>query len=303
VGRPEAPIEPPIGGGAGPNPATGRAGGVTGVPAAVSGGASRPPARRWSPRAGLLSCGRRSPRGRHVIRALIVDDEPLARAELSQLLGETGLVEVVGRCGNALEALQALRRERPDALFLDVQMPDVSGFELLGMLDEDLAPAVVFVTAHDEFAVKAFDESAVDYLLKPVEQERLARAVERLQKTLAAGPGPAPPLPVPQITRIPCLAGRGVKLVPLAEVELVKSCEAGVFVVTQKGEYFTELTLGVLEARAGLMRCHKQYLVNVDVIDEISLSDNSLAVITTRSRHTVPVSRRHLTRLRDALGL
>ena len=241
-----------------------------------------------------------------MIRALIVDDEPLARDELRQLLVETGQVEVVASCGNALEAIQALRRERPDALFLDVQMPDVSGFELLGMLEDDLAPAVVFVTAHDEFAVKAFDESAVDYLLKPVEHDRLAQAVEKLQRLLAAGSPPtipASPPPLAEITRIPCLAGRAIKLVPLAEVELVRSGEAGVFVVTQKGEYFTELTLGVLEARAGLMRCHKQYLVNVDVIDEISLSDNSLAVITTRSRHTVPVSRRHLTRLRDALGL
>jgi len=237
---------------------------------------------------------------------VIVDDEPLAREELGRLLSDTGQVQVVAACGNALEAIHALRRERPDALFLDVEMPDVSGFELLGMLDEDLAPAVVFVTAHDEFAVKAFDESAVDYLLKPVEQDRLARAVERLQRAVAKGPGGgggAQALPTPEITRIPCLAGRAIKLVPVGEVDLVRSGEAGVFVVTAKGEYFTELTLSVLEARARLLRCHKQYLVNVDRIDEINLGDNSLAVITTKARHTVPVSRRHLTRLRAALGL
>lgn len=241
-----------------------------------------------------------------MIRAVIVDDEPLARDELARLLAETGQVQVVAACGNALEAINALRRERPDALFLDVEMPDVSGFELLGLLDEDLSPAVVFVTAHDEFAVKAFDESAVDYLLKPVEQDRLARAVERLQRVVAKGPGAAdggPALPVPEITRIPCLAGRAIKLVSVSEVDLVKSGEAGVFVVTAKGEFFTELTLSVLEARARLLRCHKQYLVNVDRIDEINLADNSLAVITTKARHTVPVSRRHLTRLRAALGL
>jgi len=240
-----------------------------------------------------------------LIRAVIVDDEPLAREELGRLLSDTGQVQVVASCGNALEAINALRRERPDALFLDVEMPDVSGFELLGMLDEDLAPAVVFVTAHDEFAVKAFDESAVDYVLKPVEQDRLARAVERLQRVVAKGPGTdgTPPLPTPEITRIPCLAGRAIKLVSVSEVDFVKSGEAGVFVVTAKGEFFTELTLSVLETRAKLLRCHKQYLVNVDRIDEINLGDNSLAVITTKARHTVPVSRRHLTRLRAALGL
>ncbi len=240
-----------------------------------------------------------------MIRAVIVDDEPLAREELRRALDEGGQVQVVAACGNALEAIQALRRERPEALFLDVEMPDVSGFELLGLLDEDLTPAVVFVTAHDEFALKAFDESAVDYVLKPIEPDRLARAVERLQRAVSRGPGAgqAQALPVPEITRIPCLAGRAIKLVAVSEVDLVKSGEAGVFVVTAKGEYFTELTLSVLESRARLLRCHKQYLVNVDRIDEVNMCDNSLAVITTKARHTVPVSRRHLSHLREALGL
>ncbi|HYS81081.1 MAG TPA: two-component system response regulator BtsR [Anaeromyxobacteraceae bacterium] len=236
-----------------------------------------------------------------MLRALIVDDEPLARDELAGLLTATGRITVVGRCGNAVEALHALRAERPDILFLDVEMPGVSGFELLGMLDEDLHPQVVFVTAHDEFAVKAFEESAVDYLLKPVDEGRLAKAVAKLEHP-PAHPGPAA-LATPEITRIPCLAARAIKLVALAEVEFVRSSEAGVYVVTAGGEFYTELTLSVLEARAHLLRCHKQYLVNVDRIDEISLAENSLAVIKTKSGQAVPVSRRHLTRLRDALGL
>ncbi|HEX7622779.1 MAG TPA: two-component system response regulator BtsR [Anaeromyxobacteraceae bacterium] len=236
-----------------------------------------------------------------MLRAVIVDDEPLARDELAGLLAATGRITVVARCGNAVEALQALRAERPDVLFLDVEMPGVSGFELLGMLDEDLHPQVVFVTAHDEFAVKAFEENAVDYLLKPVDEGRLAKAVAKLEQP------PVHPLPAglatPEITRIPCLAARAIKLVAVAEVEFVRSSEAGVYVVTAGGEFYTELTLSVLEARAHLLRCHKQYLVNVDRIDEISLGDNSLAVIKTKSGQAVPVSRRHLTRLRTALGL
>lgn len=235
-----------------------------------------------------------------MLRALIVDDEPLARDELADLLAETGRIAVVGRCGNAVEALHALRSERPDVLFLDVEMPGISGFELLGMMDEELQPQVVFVTAHDEFAVKAFEESAVDYLLKPVDEERLAKTVAKLEHP---SPRVAPAPPAPEITRIPCLAARAIKLVSVADVEFVRSSEAGVYVVTPAGEFYTELTLSVLEARAHLLRCHKQYLVNVDRIDEISLSDNSLAVIRTRSGQGVPVSRRHLTRLRAALGL
>ncbi len=236
-----------------------------------------------------------------MLRALIVDDEPLARDELAGLLTETGRLIVVGKCGNAVEALHALRALRPDVLFLDVEMPGVSGFELLGMLDDDLQPQVVFVTAHDEFAVKAFEERAVDYLLKPVDEARLAKAVARLEQPSPRGAPAA--LAAPAITRIPCLAARAIKLVAVADVEVVRSSEAGVYVVTAGGEFYTELTLAVLEARAHLLRCHKQYLVNVDRIDEISLAENSLAVIKTKSGTMVPVSRRHLTRLRTALGL
>ena len=236
-----------------------------------------------------------------MMRALIVDDEPLARDELDALLRETGRFEVVGKCGDALTALQVLRRERPEVLFLDVQMPGVSGFDLLAMLDDDLTPDVVFVTAHDAFAVKAFEENAVDYLLKPVEPERLRRTVEKLEGRRGAAVRPA--VAAPEITRLPCLAQRAIKLVAVADVEFVRSSEAGVYVVTAGGEYYTELTLAVLEARAKLLRCHKQFLVNVDRIDEISLAENSLGVIRTKSGKSVPVSRRHLTKLRAALGL
>ncbi|HTP24214.1 MAG TPA: two-component system response regulator BtsR [Anaeromyxobacteraceae bacterium] len=235
------------------------------------------------------------------MRALIVDDEPHARAELERLLAETMQFTIVGRCANAIEALHAIRQERPDVLFLDVQMPGVSGLELLGMIDDDIHPDVVFVTAHEEFAVQAFEESALDYLLKPVEKERLAKTVERLRQRRSEGAPPA--YHAPSIKRIPCLAARSIKLVPVQEVEFVKSSEAGVYVVSCQGEFYTELTLSVLEARAGLLRCHKQYLVNIDRIDEISLSENSLAVIKTKAGNTVPVSRRHLAKVREALEL
>jgi len=235
-----------------------------------------------------------------MIRALVVDDEPNAREELAALLRETGVVEVVGTCGNAVEAIPAVRRERPDVLFLDVQMPAISGFELLAMLDPGELPRVVFVTAHDEFAVRAFEENAADYLLKPVERERLARTVERLQRPAApTGPGLAPPA----IRRIPCQGARSIRLVDVAEVESVRSSEAGVYVITAAGEHFTELTLRVLEERAGLVKCHKQHLVNVDRVDEILLGDEDGATLRTRSGRSVPVSRRFLAALKDRLGV
>jgi two-component system LytT family response regulator len=240
--------------------------------------------------------------GEETMRALIVDDEPLACAELAALLLEVGQLAVVGKCLNAVEAIQAIRRERPDVLFLDVEMPGISGLELLGMIDDEERPRhVVFVTAHEEFAVQAFEKSATDYLLKPVQKERLARTLERLQ---ADGDRDGPrALAAPAIRRVPCLMARAIKLVPVQDIEYVRSSEAGVYVVTAQGEFFTELTLGVLESRAGLLRCHRQYLVNAERIDEISMAENSLAVLRTRSGATVPVSRRHLARIRAALGV
>jgi two-component system LytT family response regulator len=237
-----------------------------------------------------------------VIRALIVDDEPHARAELETLLLETGAIEIVGRCGNAVEAVHAIRSERPEVVFLDIQMPAVSGFELLSMIDDDELPEIVFVTAHDEHALRAFEERAIDYLLKPVARERLAKTVERLQRPRAAAAAALASLPRSPIRRIPCLAGKAIKLVDLAEVELVRSSEAGVYVVTAKGELFTELTLRVLEERAGLVRCHKQVLVNIDQVDEIR-PDEAGATIRTRSGKDAPVSRRFLARLRERLEI
>jgi two-component system LytT family response regulator len=235
-----------------------------------------------------------------VIRALIVDDEPHARDELESLLQETGAFTVVGRCGNAVEAIQAIRAERPEVVFLDIQMPAISGFELLSMIDDAELPDVVFVTAHDEHAVRAFEERAIDYLLKPVARERLAKTVERLRR---ARPPPAQAgYPRDAIKRVPCLVGKAIKLVDLADVELVRSSEAGVYVITAKGELFTELTLRVLEERGGLVRCHKQYLVNIEQVDEIRLEEG-LATIRTRSGKDAPVSRRFLSKLRERLEI
>ncbi len=168
-----------------------------------------------------------------MMRALIVDDEMHAREELGSLLRQTGAFEVVGSCADAVSALQALRAERPDVLFLDIQMPAISGFELLSMIDDDRMPRVVFVTAHDEHALRAFEENAVDYLLKPVALARLERTVERLRLE------PADPGVVAQlrsaIPRIPCQAGRAIKLVDASEIEFARSSEAGVYVVWPQG--------------------------------------------------------------------
>jgi two-component system LytT family response regulator len=129
---------------------------------------------------------------------------------------------------------------------------------------------------------------------------RLAKTLERLRR-LAPG-GARPPYARAEIRRIPCLSGRAIKLVDVSEVEFVRSSEAGVYVVSAKGELFTELTLKVLEERAGLVRCHKQFLVRIEAVDEIAIEEG-LASIRTRSGKDVPVSRRFLAKVRERLDI
>jgi len=236
-----------------------------------------------------------------MMRALIVDDEVHAREELQALLEETGEFHIVGNCANAFEALKAIKRVRPEVLFLDIQMPILSGFELVSMIDEEVMPIVIFVTAYDEYAVKAFEENALDYLLKPLEKQRLAKTVHKLKRMLGEGTRPA--YEGPEIKRIPCVSSNRIKLIDISDVEYVRSDIAGVYVVCSYGEFYTELTLKVLEARTNLIRCHKQYLANIDRVDEIILHENLLADMQMKSGRSIPFSRRYLKKMKVQLGL
>ena len=236
-----------------------------------------------------------------MLRALIVDDELYACEELETLLGEVGGFEVLPLCNNPLEAIRIINRERPDILFLDVQMPVLNGFELMGVIDDDILPHVVFVTAFDEFALKAFEENALDYLLKPVNHRRLAKTLARIEKSLRAT-RKTHPLHT-EITRIPCVLRGKVKLIDPKEVVYVKSDPSGLHVTCPDGEFYTDLTLKVLETRTGLLRCHKKFLVNIEQVDEIDFLENGVAEIKLRSGATLPVSRHYLKTLRMALGI
>ena len=235
-----------------------------------------------------------------MIRTLIVDDEQHAREELQALLQETAAFEIIGSCGNALDAVRLINRDKPDLLFLDIDMPVLNGFELLSLLEQEHLPQVVFVTAYDEYALKAFEEQAVDYLLKPVDRERLQKTVEKLKHSPQSLPAP---YRTAELKRIPCLGASRIKLIDPQQVEFVRSDLSGVHLVTADGEFFTELTLKTLEERTALVRCHKQYLVNPAIIDEIMLLEGGLAEIHTRSGHQLPVSRRYMKQLKETFEI
>ena len=220
-----------------------------------------------------------------MLRVLIVDDEPLARENLRILLETQRDIEIVGECGNAVEAIGAVHKLRPDVLFLDIQMPRISGLEMVGMLDPEHRPYIVFLTAFDEYAVKAFEEHAFDYLLKPIEAARLDDAQQTLKY-------------------IPCTGHSRIWLLQMEDVAFVSSRMSGIYVTDREGkEGFTELTLRTLESRTPLLRCHRQYLVNMAHLKEIRLEENGQAELLMRAGQTVPVSRRYLKSLKEAIGL
>ncbi|WP_312213253.1 two-component system response regulator BtsR [Pseudescherichia sp.] len=239
-----------------------------------------------------------------MLKVLIVDDEPLARENLRVLLEDESDIEIVGECANAIEALGAVHKLRPDVLFLDIQMPRISGLEMVGMLDPDQRPYVVFLTAFDEYAVKAFEEHAFDYLLKPIEAPRLAKTLQRLRQERGVQDISLLPENQQALKFIPCTGHSRIWLLQMDDVAFVSSRMSGVYVTSHEGkEGFTELTLRTLEQRTPLMRCHRQYLVNMAHLQEIRFEDNGQAELLLRDGHTVPVSRRYLKNLKEALGL
>ncbi|WP_312950722.1 two-component system response regulator BtsR [Superficieibacter sp.] len=239
-----------------------------------------------------------------MLRVLIVDDEPLARENLRILLQDESDIEIVGECANAVEAIGAVHRLRPDVLFLDIQMPRISGLEMVGMLDPQHRPWVVFLTAFDEYAVKAFEEHAFDYLLKPIESARLNKTLTRLRQERGEQDVSVLPENQQALKFIPCTGHSRIWLLQMEDVAFVSSRMSGVYVTSHEGkEGFTELTLRTLESRTPLLRCHRQYLVNMAHLKEIRLEENGQAELLLRAGQTVPVSRRYLKSLKEALGL
>lgn len=235
-----------------------------------------------------------------MLSTLIIDDESPSREELKALLESATDVEVVGECANAIEGLSAIHRLRPDVVFLDIQMPRVSGLEMVGMIEPAALPHIVFVTAYDEHALKAFEEHATDYLLKPIDPQRLAKTLDWL-RTGARPSTKAFPGSSERLRQIPCIGRNRIFLLGLDEVEFVHTDISGVQVVAINRQGMTELTLKILQERTPLIRCHRQYLVNLNQVSEIEWLENGSVEIVTHSGKRVPVSRRHLREIKDKL--
>ncbi len=214
-------------------------------------------------------------------KILVVDDEPLARGKLLRLLAAEDGVEVIGEAASFAEAAQAIRALRPELLLLDVQLPDRSGFELLAAVPEEVRPEVIFVTAHDEHAVRAFAVRAVDYLVKPYDRERLRAALERGREQVekrrreagaAAGEARATAAEVDPMTRFVVRSVGRLLLIDVAEVDWIEA--AGNYVRLHHGResHLLRETMSALEARLSprrFARIHRSTIVNLDRVREL----------------------------------
>lgn len=237
------------------------------------------------------------------LRALVVDDEQLARTRLTALLHELGQVEVVGEARNAREALQRIEELDPDLLYLDVRMPGMSGLELarhLGTLAEP--PAVIFTTAHDEHAMEAFEAQAVGYLLKPVRKEKLAAATERAQRLTQRQLGGV--AAVAPRTHLSVRQRDGIKLLRLEDVIRLVAEQKYITVHHTGGEDLIDDSLRTLEAELGerFVRIHRSALVNLAFVEAVERDAEGHHLIRLRGvSEPMQISRRLVAELKTRL--
>lgn len=234
------------------------------------------------------------------LKALIVDDEAPARSELRYLLGEAGGVEVLGEASDALEALQLIKAGPYDVVFVDIDMQGLSGVQLAEVLGNlEHPPAVVFVTAHSEHAVKAFEVAATDYLVKPVEVPRLRQAIGRLAPSQSA---------TARVERIPVEKAGKKLLLDVGDVFYIMAKDDYSYLHTDTERYLSTVSLAQLEARLerhGFFRVHRRFLVNLSQVSEVVPMYGGTLLLTLRDQGAtqVPVSRRRVPSLKRALGI
>lgn len=245
-----------------------------------------------------------------MIRAVIADDELPARDKLSRWLGGIDDIEVLAQCADGIAAAEAIEQHRPDVAFLDIQMPVLSGLEVAAQLEETNAPLVVFVTAFDEHAIKAFDLSAVDYLLKPYDKDRLLRAVARVRERLGAMGAKASAIAVARAQaqpndRLLVPAGEKLQLIDTATIDWLEADDNYVHVHAGSRDYLLRRTLQDLLTQLGtdrFVRVHKSAAVNIAAVQSLSPLFKGDYELTLRTSHTLRMSRRFKDELFSRMG-
>jgi two-component system, LytTR family, response regulator len=243
------------------------------------------------------------------MKAIIIDDEPLARSLVLEYLQPYKDVEVVQECNDGFEGLKAIQQLNPDVIFLDIQMPKINGFEMLELIENP--PQVIFTTAFEEYAIKAFETHAADYLLKPFSKERFDKAIQKLfqqklpaQQTEAlletAAHSPA------QNNRVVVKDGGKIKIIPTASIQYLEGADDYVKIYTDNGSYLKKKTMQYFEqslANKQFLRVHRSYIINTQLITRIDPyeKDGHLVILTTGAK--LPVSKAGYAKLKEVLGI
>ena len=243
------------------------------------------------------------------IGALIVDDEDLARHVVRELLSSHPEIEILAECANGFEAVKAFAEQKPDLIFLDVQMPKLTGFDVLELVGEDVS--VIFTTAYDQYAMRAFEVHAVDYLLKPIGKERFEEALARAKRRLGEKMPPAQKLaesarpPQQFLERIVVKDGTRVTLIPIGKLDYAEAQDDYVALASQGKKHLKQQTIASLEACLDpncFVRVHRSYIVNLERVVRIEPygKDSRLAILADGAR--LPVSRSGYARLQSLLN-
>lgn len=243
-------------------------------------------------------------------KVIVVDDEPLARALVVKMLAAHPQFQVLEECPDGFEAFKAIQKHEPDLIFLDIQMPRINGFELLEMLDK--APAVIFTTAFDEYAMKAFEHHAIDYLLKPITKERFDKAIDKaLHSGLSESANHVNEMLTEPIYegyqhRIVVKDRGNIRIIPVTEVQYIEANDDYIKISTKEGNYLKKQTLAYLEKTLDpnqFVRVHRSYLMPISQLQSIEPYERNSHIALLHCGMKIPVSQSGMARLKGILKL
>ncbi|MGL1886539.1 MAG: LytTR family transcriptional regulator DNA-binding domain-containing protein [Reichenbachiella sp.] len=246
------------------------------------------------------------------IRALIIDDEHLAREIIKSYLSEFDEIELVGECSDGFEGFKQINELKPDLVFLDIMMPKLTGFEMLELLEQP--PVIIFSTAYDEYAIKAFDQNAVDYLLKPYSQTRFQEAINKAKQKLGASNNShieiakvieANQLKVELLTRVAVKTGSKIQIIPISNIRYLEAMDDYVKIHTDDGSFLKQLTMKYFETHLPteeFMRIHRSYIVKLKEIAKLELMGKDAHVAILLDGTQLAVSRSGYSNLKENLG-
>lgn len=242
------------------------------------------------------------------MKIIIIDDEPLARSIVKEYLKSWAGAELLAECSDGFEGIKAIQQHQPDLIFLDIQMPKINGFEMLELIETP--PAVIFTTAFDEFAIKAFETNATDYLLKPFSKDRFDKAIQKFQQSDVVRQNDqvieaAAELPAQQ-NRIVVKDGSKIKIIPVSQIHYLEAADDYVKIITQDGSFLKKRTMGFFENSLSafhFVRVHRSFIVNTQLITRIDPyeKDGHLLLLTTGAK--LPVSKAGYAKLKEVLGI